>query len=101
MAKWTCTWATCFLRQVDELHFSPSSSRDADEQVRRRLQRFARGSSLFLNTGGGQFDDVSLDAHVEVGRWAWSSNFVDINNDGWQDIAVANGYITASDTGDL
>ena len=38
---------------------------------------------------------------VTLGRWAWGSNFVDLNNDGWEDILVTNGFITQEDTGDL
>jgi hypothetical protein len=74
---------------------------DASENVRSRLRRFARGSTLLRNQGDGTFSDLSEDAAVTVGRWAWGSNFVDINNDGWQDIVVANGYISADDSGDL
>jgi hypothetical protein len=29
-----------------------------------------------------------------MGRWAWSSGFVDIDNDGWEDLVITNGYIT-------
>ena len=36
-----------------------------------------------------------------MGRWAWSSNFIDLNNDGNQDLVIANGMITAGDAGDL
>ena len=36
-----------------------------------------------------------------MGRWAWGSLFADINNDGWEDLLVANGYITQEDTRDL
>jgi len=74
---------------------------NASAEVKTRLRRFARGSTLLRNQGNGAFDDLSEAASVTVGRWAWGSNFVDINNDGWQDIVVANGYITADDTGDL
>ncbi len=73
---------------------------DAPE-VRTRLQRFARGNTLLRNAGDGTFSDISIEAGVTMGRWAWSSNFVDLNNDGWEDLVVANGYITTDDTGDL
>ncbi len=73
---------------------------DASEEVRNRLRRFARGNTLLSNQEGG-FSDVSETAGVTMGRWAWGSNFVDLNNDGWKDIVVGNGYITAEDTGDL
>jgi hypothetical protein len=37
-----------------------------------------------------------------MARWAWASNFVDLNNDGWEDLVVANGMLTQSgDSGDL
>ena len=38
---------------------------------------------------------------VLLGRWAWGSNFIDINNDGLEDLFVANGFVTNEDTKDL
>ena len=73
----------------------------ASEEVRRSFQRHARGNSLFRNDGDGTFSDVTLESGVEMGRWAWSSDFVDLNNDGHQDIYVQNGYISGADSGDL
>ena len=64
------------------------------------FRRHARGNSLFLNIGSS-FTDVSENAAVTMGRWAWGAKFVDLNNDGWEDIYVANGFITTEDTGDL
>lgn len=71
------------------------------EQLRRQFQRHARGNSLFENAGDGTFRDVSVDAGVTMGRWAWGSNFIDVNNDGREDIFVANGYVTQEDNEDL
>ena len=65
------------------------------------LQRMARGNTLFLNRGDGTFQDVSESAAVTMGRWAWASRFADLNNDGYQDLFVATGYVTTDDTGDL
>jgi hypothetical protein len=70
-------------------------------EVKSQLQRFARGSTLLKNSADGNFADVSLTASVNVGRWAWSSVFGDVNNDGWEDLIVANGFITTDDTSDL
>jgi hypothetical protein len=36
-----------------------------------------------------------------MGRWAWGAIFVDLNNDGREDILVPNGFITNEDTKDL
>ncbi len=74
---------------------------DATGEVRTRLQRFARGNTLLGNRGGKTFDDVSEAAAVTMGRWSWSSSFLDINGDGWEDLIVANGYVTTDDRGDL
>jgi hypothetical protein len=64
-------------------------------------QRFSKGNSLFRNLGPDQFHEVGAEAAVEMGRWAWSSLFADINNDGLEDLLVANGYFSTDDTGDL
>jgi hypothetical protein len=74
---------------------------DADEITKAMFQRHARGNSLFLNRGDGTFRDASLEAGVTMGRWAWSSNFFDLNNDGWLDIVVANGFVTNEQPDDL
>ena len=72
-----------------------------NNQTRMLMQRHARGNSLFENQGDGTFRDISVDAAVTMGRWAWGSLFTDINNDGWEDLYVANGFFTTPDTGDL
>ncbi len=71
------------------------------EELRDIYQRFAKGNSLFENAGDGTFREVSREAAVEIARWAWSSVFVDIDNDGWEDVFVANGYITGDGKDDL
>ena len=77
--------------------FKAGTSGDTKAQY----QRHARGNSLFRNRGKGLFDDVSLDAGVTMGRWAWASRFLDLNNDGWEDLLVSNGYITNHKIEDL
>ena len=84
-------------RIVFQQKFKP----DAPREIKQRLQRFARGNTLFRNRGDGTFEDASQKANVSMGRWAWGAGFVDINNDSWEDLIVANGYITTSDTSDL
>lgn len=64
-------------------------------------QRHARGNTLFRNLGNGTFADVSTEAEVTMGRWAWSSNFLDVDLDGNEDLYISNGYITNEQTHDL
>ena len=73
----------------------------SQDAVRAELQRHARGNTLFQNQGDGTFLDVSERAGVTMGRWAWGSVFADLNNDGFEDLVVANGFVTQEDTGDL
>ena len=77
--------------------FGPGRSRTTLEHY----QRMARGNTLFVNGGDGSFRDVSDQAGVTMGRWAWGSVFADLNNDGWQDILVANGFLSSESSGDL
>jgi hypothetical protein len=90
-------WSSAGNRITFQNKFQP----DAPPEIKRRYQRLVRGNTLLRNLGNGGFDDRSAPAGVEVGRWAWGSLFFDMNNDGWEDIIVANGYITTADSGDL
>ena len=74
---------------------------EESEAVRRAIQRHSRGNSLFENSGDGGFEDVSADAGVLMGRWAWASMFTDLNNDGRDDMIVLNGFITQPGKVDL
>ena len=85
----------------NRITFQSKYKSEAPEELRQRYQRLARGNTLLRNQGNGTFVDRSAPADVEVGRWAWGSNFVDVNNDGWEDLIVSNGYLTTEDTGDL
>ena len=71
-----------------------------------QIQRHARGNTLFAGTVGdadtsASFQDVSEVQHATMGRWAWGSLFVDINNDSWDDVLIVNGLMTTEDSGDL
>ena len=90
-------WSSAGNRITRQEQFKPGVSK-VDKEL---YQYLARGNTLLRNLGDGTFADVSVADGVTMGRWAWSSNFVDLNNDGWQDLFVANGYITTDDTADL
>ena len=83
-------------RVMSQSRFKPNLS----DSERARFRHFAVGNTLLRNLGRN-FGDVSQSAAVSMGRWAWSSNFLDVNNDGWEDLVVANGYMSTDDPGDL
>jgi hypothetical protein len=69
-----------------------------------RIRRMAKGNTLFKNAsrdGHTQFTDVSEEEAVEMGRWAWSSKFADLTNDGWPDLIVSNGFVSSTIPDDL
>ena len=68
---------------------------------KRRFQYLARGNSLFRNVADETFEDVSESHGVTIGRWSWGSLFADIDNNGWDDLLVANGYVTGESVDDL
>ena len=73
---------------------SPAFMPDAPPDVRALYRRHARGNSLFRNRGDGRFEDTTLAARAEMGRWAWSSDALDFDSDGWEDLYVVNGMLT-------
>ncbi|MCH2178337.1 MAG: VCBS repeat-containing protein [Mariniblastus sp.] len=85
----------------NRIAFQEQFKPDAPAEVRDRMARLARGNTLLKNMGDGSFEDVSGAAGIEMGRWAWGSMFFDLDNDGWEDLMVSNGFVTTDDTGDL
>ncbi len=73
----------------------------ADVSTKQQARRHARGNSVYINRGDGTFKDTTQVSGANMARWAWSSNFIDLDNDGRQDLVVANGMITTADSGDL
>lgn len=52
---------------------------------------------LYHNNGNGTFSNVSNPAGISgAGHYSFCSSFLDYNNDGWQDIYIANDRITTS-----
>lgn len=93
--------ANMFSSAGNRIAFRPNFKPGANEQIVGTLQRHARGNTLYENLGGDKFRDASVDADVTMGRWAWASKFMDLNNDGWEDLYIMNGFYSSEDTGDL
>jgi Flp pilus assembly protein TadD/peroxiredoxin len=89
-------WSAAGQRVTAEPGFMP----DASPEIREIYRRHARGNSLFKNRGDGTFEDVTAKARAGFGRWAWSSDAIDFDNDGFEDLLVMNGMFT-QDSDDL
>lgn len=65
------------------------------------LDEMTKGNTLCLNNGDGTFTNITLEAGVDYGQWAWGSEFIDFDADGDVDIYCVNGFISGTDSEDL
>jgi Flp pilus assembly protein TadD len=79
----------------------PTFMPDAPPGIRALYHRHARGNGLLRNRGDGTFEDKSVEARAAFGRWSWSSDAIDFDNDGWEDLYIANGMLTRDDDPDV
>lgn len=73
----------------------------AAKEVHADYVRHARGNTLLRNNGDGTFTDSTESSGVAIGGWAWGAQFIDINNDGFDDIYSPNGFLTNKGEEDL
>jgi ASPIC and UnbV/FG-GAP-like repeat len=75
-----------------------NNSKDMPEDVRNQHLESANESStnilLYDGADNGKYTDVAIERGVGFGGWTWNVKFADLDNDGWQDVYVTNGYST-------
>lgn len=85
-ANWS-TWSfVC--NQSFEAPYELTETQEA--QAIPQIQRF---NILFTMQGDGHFVDVAKEMGLQIGGWTWNAKFADLDNDEWQDMYVANGYM--------
>jgi hypothetical protein len=67
--------------------------RDSGLGVTGVFRKMASGNTLLRNKGDGTFDDVTHRAGANPPGWFWGATFADFDNDGWQDVYAADGWI--------
>ena len=87
-------WSADGLRVTASPAFMPT----APAEVKARYRQHARGNGLYRNLGDGRFEDRSVEAGANIGRWAWASDTFDVDSDGWDDLYVTNGMLTRTET---
>ena len=55
------------------------------------------GNFLWQNNGDGTFADVARETGTHNTGWGWAGKFFDYDNDGWQDLYVVNGWVSAGE----
>jgi Flp pilus assembly protein TadD/peroxiredoxin len=87
-------WSGAGIRVSEQGRFQEKEPED----IRELYRQHARGNALYRNLGNGKFQNVSSQAGVQMGRWAWCSDAWDFDHDGYSDLYIANGYITGADS---
>lgn len=64
----------------------------AENFVERGYHIQSMRNMLQLNRGSEQFSEIGQMSKVSMSDWSWAALLVDLDNDGWKDIFVSNGY---------
>lgn len=88
-------WSEAGQRVARDPRFVPAQTEPED------YRRHTKGNSLFHNAGNGKFDETTEQQGVGMGRWAWSSDAHDFDNDGSPEILIACGMLTNTSERDL
>jgi Flp pilus assembly protein TadD len=91
-------WEAAGNRVTTQKEFMPG----IPDEIRRAYIRDAAGNSLLHHDKAtGTFEDVNDKSSTRVGGWNWSSGAWDLDNDGYQELYVANGFISGAGNLDL
>ncbi len=58
-----------------------------------------QGNNLWMPTGAPEeprYENMATAMGIEAGGWSFGAQFGDLNNDGWLDLYLVNGYVSAS-----
>lgn len=85
---------TRFCNFVQEAH---QAEKQADKSARPQTLLKAGNddnSNILLKRrkDGRGFDDTAIGRGIGYGGWTWNARFADLDNDGWQDLFIANGF---------
>jgi tetratricopeptide (TPR) repeat protein len=88
-------WTEAGQRIVNDAAFS------AGRDLKAAYRSHAKGNSLYRNLGDGRFVDTAGQEGVSMGRWAWSADGLDFDNDGTPEILITTGMLTNASEKDL
>src|ERR1700737_3380436 len=50
-------------------------------------------NTMFLNRGDGTYAEIASQAGVDASDWSWSSLFLDVDLDGYEDLLIGTGHV--------
>jgi FG-GAP-like repeat len=70
-------------------------------KAKAEIVKFAQGNTLYVAQPDGGFLERGMELNVNRGLWAFGSLFTDVDDDGRQELLVANGYLSHPNKKDL
>jgi len=91
-------WEAAGKRVTTQSQFLPTAS----EEVKRVYRQDAMGNTLLHNEAGNvAFSEVSDESGTRFGGWNWGCEAWDIDQDGYPDLYIANGFISGPEENNL
>ena len=75
-----------------KLLLSPDNYSKFDMNVRNGFYYQYMRNMLHVNNGNGTFSETGQIAGISNTDWSWAALFADLDNDGWKDLFITNGY---------
>ncbi len=75
-----------------KLLMAPDNYEKYDFMVKAGLHHQYMRNMLHLNNGNGTFSEIGQLAGISNTDWSWAGLFADLDNDGWKDLYITNGY---------
>ncbi|GAA4441189.1 VCBS repeat-containing protein [Pontibacter saemangeumensis] len=76
-----------------KLLFAPDNYERFDLNVKSGLYYQYMRNMLHVSNGNGTFSEVGQLAGISNTDWSWAPLFADLDNDGWKDIYITNGFL--------
>ncbi len=74
---------------------------NTDDFIRKHVVGRGIGNVLFAKLKDSQFENIGVAVDSAFGDWTWGAQFVDLNNDGFDDVVAPNGFLTNDQAEDL
>ncbi|MEO6480010.1 MAG: VCBS repeat-containing protein [Ferruginibacter sp.] len=76
-----------------KLLFAPDNYEKFDLSLRSGFYYQYMRNMLQLNNGDGTFSEIGQLSGISNTDWSWAPLFADLDNDGWKDLYITNGYL--------